>query len=310
MRKRTRLNFTAENSRSPKQSLLLEGSSHSRDRSNSSRSGKGTKKTAPDNQKIDKFFTAVKRNTKGGEEMNDSTEHLKSVGGSPAEVEALRARCQELEKNCRDMDGQLKAVSNNQTIMHTALKAALSRREKELEEAQKSHAIETTKRRSIIERLVRNNSAREGKELRQKLASDGARLGRITYTRAGLRSMETWEEGHASKLLQRRETELEAKKRSLQARQTKIEQAAADAQDKGISKDDTVSSEKLSLIEAKESIRFHLESVRRQEIELRDEQNALYKEKNEHLRALKLVASEDASRFRSRPKVRIIRFMC
>jgi len=302
-RKRTRLNFTNEYSRSPKQALSLESSSHSRDRSNSSRSGKASKKSAPDNQKIDQFFTAVKKNMNAQEGINASTSHLNRQGESSAEVEALRARCHELEKSCRDMDGQLKAVSNNQTIMHTSLKAALSRREQELEEMKKSHTMETTKRRNIIETLVRNNSARESKELRQKLASDGARLGRIIYTRAGLRSVESWEEGHASKLLQRRHTELEAKKRSLHAKQEKMDKSAVEANNVDLSMESTVLSDALSLIEAKESLRYHLDSVRRQEIELRDEQNALCEEKNEHIRALKLVASEDASRFRSRPKL-------
>jgi len=123
-----------------------------------------------------------------------------------------------------------------------------------------------------------------------------------------LRSVESWEEGHASKLLQRRHTELEAKKRSLHAKQEKMDKSAVEANNVDLSMESTVLSDALSLIEAKESLRYHLDSVRRQEIELRDEQNALCEEKNEHIRALKLVASEDASRFRSRPKVRNINF--
>jgi tousled-like kinase len=55
--------------------------------------------------------------------------------------------------------------------------------------------------------------------------------------------------------------------------------------------------------EAIELVRFHLDTVRLQEHELAKEELALNDEKGAHIRALKRVASEDASRFRSRPKL-------
>jgi tousled-like kinase len=59
----------------------------------------------------------------------------------------------------------------------------------------------------------------------------------------------------------------------------------------------------LEAMEAFESVRFHLSNVRRQEKELVLEDQTLNDEKCAHIRALKRVASEDSSRFRSRPKL-------
>lgn len=208
------------------------------------------------------------------------------------------------------MRDQLKAVSNNQTIMHTALKASLCQREKELEELKKSKERNAARTSLVMEKLIRVDSAREAKELRQKLASDGARLGRITYTRAGMRSVETWEEGHAAKIMHRRKVDLETKKQALIERKGKVEAAA-----KGFSEgkeevteaiDGLVLNDALSIMEAQESVRLHLDGVTKEERELREEEQSLKKEKADHIRSLKRVSSEDASRFRTRPKVRDI----
>ncbi|KAI2505886.1 hypothetical protein MHU86_8582 [Fragilaria crotonensis] len=194
-RKRTRLNFAPdESSKSPK--VLTEISSNSR-----SNPGKSGRKKAPgdNNRKIDHFFSTVKKHA-----IEASSNDSEPQPSNDSELEMLRARCDELEKILKDKDDQLKAVSNNQTITNTALKASLCQREKELVDLKRSKELDTAKASRIIENLVRVESSRAAKELRQKLASDGARLGRITYTRAGLRTVESWEEGHASKLLQRR----------------------------------------------------------------------------------------------------------
>ena len=55
--------------------------------------------------------------------------------------------------------------------------------------------------------------------------------------------------------------------------------------------------------EASETIRMHLDEVRREEANLNEEERALLIEKQAHVRALKRVASEDSSKFRQKHKV-------
>lgn len=214
------------------------------------------------------------------------------------QIAELRQRCEELTKLCQDKDEQLKAVSNNQTIKHTALRTALSEREKELEGLRKSNENYASKVSRVMEKLVRSDSERATKELRQKLAADGARLGRIVYTRAGMRAVESWEEGHAARLLQKRKSELKAKRLLLEEREKSL------LRPKDSGKEVADSTERaLTEMEASEAVRMHLSTLRREEVTLMEDEHALNQEKVEHIRSLKRVASEDDSRFRSRPKV-------
>ena len=61
---------------------------------------------------------------------------------------------------------------------------------------------------------------------------------------------------------------------------------------------------KLDAVEALESVRFHLDTVQRKLKDLEEEEQRLQDEKVAHIRALKRLASEDGSRFRTRPKVK------
>ena len=112
---------------------------------------------------------------------------------SVEEVGRLRESVTTLERLLADRDEQLRAVSNNQTMMQISLRASLTRRERELEDLKVESERRYAAAADTVERLVRDQSAREGRELRQRLASDGARLGRIVYTRAGMHTVESWE---------------------------------------------------------------------------------------------------------------------
>eukprot|EP00957_Ditylum_brightwellii_P076920 5846843-Ditylum_brightwellii.AAC.1 len=96
--------------------------------------------------------------------------------------------------------------------MHHSLKVALTRREAEMEQLKQESEQRTVTAQKCLEEMIRADCAREAKELREKLASDGARLGRLVYTRAGLHTVESWEDGHASKALKRRRVELKQKR--------------------------------------------------------------------------------------------------
>jgi len=241
--------------------------------------------------------------------------------------EQLRAKCLELERACKDKDEQLAAVSNNRTIVHTALKQALQKRQAELVAAESALRDHERAARPVMEELVRRDATVQAVTVREALALAGARLGRIVFSRAGMRSVETWEDGHASKSVALKRQALQEKRLALEKRHTAAKRAvkqmeetkenATAATATAAEDDDGIDDEAdkvggivvrtpLEAMEAVESVKLHLGNVRKQEKELVAEELALNDEKCAHIRALKRVASEDSSRFRSRPKVRMI----
>ena len=239
-------------------------------------------------------------------------------------MERLERRVRELEQACADKDQQLKAVADNRTILHTALQSALAQRTKELEDTKASHRTWQGQSQAALETLVRDKATQEAKEVRERLAADGARLGRISYARAGMRVVETWEEGFASNQLLARRQALKERRALLQQRNEKANQIVEKMTERkrnekdeavlDISNDEgwnekewtiggVVVRTPLDALEAKESVRFHLQTAHLEEKKLAAEEAALNEEKGAHVRALKRVASEDASRFKSRPKL-------
>ncbi len=316
-RKRSRLQFassTEQHHHTPPSKLL---DANSRDRSNPGRGAKANSNKAPRNNTLirDFFSTAVKKDddrkrpavdTTSKTSAGISTEAASSTSTTslaPTEskqVDRLLLKCEELEKQVKDKDAQLKAVSNNQTILHTSLRAALVQKEKELDEYKTNQEKKKALADGVIERLIRSDNAREMNELRQKLASDGARLGRIVYTRAGMRAVESWEVGNASKELLKRRADLKSKRQALEQRQNEARKASEQLEKNG---NEGGNMNALAVLEAEESVRLHLDSIQQQEADLAEEEHALMLEKADHIRSLKLMASEDASQFQSRPKV-------
>lgn len=207
-----------------------------------------------------------------------------------------QAKFQKLEQLLQDKDQQLKAVTNNKTILHTALQAALEKTKQELNQLQESQLVKTTKTTTVLEELLRWKSSQRGKELREKLAADGARLGRILVQKVGLRAVESWEEGYATKDLLTRKAQQKERLKVLQTRQASVETPTTTTP--------SSSNDGLLNLEQKESVLRHLHDCQVALKELAQEEQALNDEKGAHIRALKRVASEDASHFRSTPKVR------
>lgn len=211
---------------------------------------------------------------------------------SPGTLESLEQQVQELQRSLDDKDEQLRAVANNRTILHSALKSALNKSQEELKTLKNEHVQERQQVGHVLERMVRQRAQQEATDLRQELASQGTRLGRIITSRAGLSVVETWEDGQASKILKDEQRKLLSSRQEMELRL----QRAKDAQD-----DSSLS--ELRRMEAIESVKYHLKSIGKKEADLREKQAALHEEKGAHIRALKRIASEDASRFRNRPKL-------
>ena len=205
---------------------------------------------------------------------------------------SLKTHISSLEASLQDKVDQLNAVSNNQTIFHAHLRAQVLQCEKTITSLQDELKLRNIQTTDVIERLIRKQCTREQVELRQQLASDGARLGRLVFNRVGMHSVESWEDGLVSKNLKRKKDELKRKKGILSKH--KVEQAT----------DKETSSLEVSEIEIRhESIEMQIEEIQRQEASIEKEEESLYLEKAAHIKDLKRLTSEDASRFSSRPKV-------
>lgn len=266
------------------------------------------KKITPpaNNMRIHDFFSAATKKKKDNTNVNTETPTTATTNSMAATTTNAasenstntasnaiptdwQAKCQKLQQVLQDKEEQLKAVTNNKTILHTALQSALTKTKAELQDLEASSKQRNTQTSNVLEELLRWKSAQQAKELRERLAADGARLGRIVYARAGMRALENWEEGYATKDLEHRKAELKKKHKALEQRL----QSSSDKENQT----------RLDAMETQESIQMHLENFRTKERELNDEEKALNDEKGAHIRALKRVASEDASRFRSRPKL-------
>jgi tousled-like kinase len=232
--------------------------------------------------------TAAKPTSKIRSDSGGSASSLALLVQAPAPPADWQAKCQKLERLLQDKEEQLKAVTNNKTIYHTALESALEKTKQELSETKLAHAAKEQKMTCELEDLLRWKSSQEAKEIRERLASDGARLGRIVCSKVGMRAIESWEEGYTTKDLEQRKSVLNKKKEALQTR--KDQQSLE-------------SLSKLHAQEARESLQMHLQNTSSQLRELQQEEVSLNDEKGAYIRALKRVASEDASRFRTRPKV-------
>lgn len=326
-RKRTRLNFMEPQQISPgPKALPLDLSSLSRDRSNPSTMIKKAR-APPNNTLINDFFSVANHKTMklrlhaaaSCAVETRSQARLAAAAAANATTTAVsppdtqdkwQQRCQELEQLFLDRNEQLKAVSNNQTIMYTALRQSVYRLEQEVESMNKAKTMYELQTATVIEKLVRSESAREAKELRDTLASDGARLGRIVYTRAGMRAVESWEDGYAFKALKSRSIELEIRREMMTRRQEDAKRVAEELEQKrngGDEFDTLVDMDALGLMEAQESSDVHMKAVKKQELAFTEEEQALNDEKANHIRAWKRLQSEEESRFRSRPRVSVRR---
>jgi len=254
-----------------------------------------------------------------------------SSAASSSEIERLRHQLSSLQKQLDDANARNDSIKNNQTLISTNLQRQLKHLKAELAVVKRENAMRTSRAAEVMERLVREESARKGEELRQKLASDGARLGRLVTSRVGpggmggIRSqvIESWEDGHAPRVLKSRKAELRKKREGLERQMKELAARGAVASTSGVvsndsnqSGDNVLGSSEISnandmgamlndldRMEANETVRMHLDEVKKKEMELDAEERAINIEKRGHVRTLKLVSNEDTSKFRVQRKL-------
>jgi hypothetical protein len=224
----------------------------------------------------------------------------------------LHDKIASLEKQLAEATSQNLAIKNNQTMLTLQLQATVKRQAMELQQVKSDSESRHNKSMDVIEKLITAESLRKSAELRQQLASDGARLGRLVTARSrgGIqRAIESWEDGEEPTKLKKRREELKRRREVLEKRWGDLARYDGATSISVAFDGETSNSERpmddLEKFEAQETIRMHLEELKREERKLDEEDRALTLEKRKHVRTLKLVANEDASKFRFRHKVSI-----
>jgi hypothetical protein len=245
-----------------------------------------------------------------------------------AQVDELRTRCEALEQIIKEKDEQLEVVHSNRSILHASLKSALEKKEQEMQQMRRTMDERVGALEKVLEQYILKDKSLELKALRQSLASNAARLGRFVYTRTLHGTIESWESGEAMAALKRQREELKVKRDVLEQRQKDAKRVS-----KRVMKEQQVHAitdsmpppapvatalysngestvvggllvqDELDAMEAEESVRMHLNTIKQQEIKLAEEEKALNAETAAHIRSLKRLANEDSSRFQKVPKV-------
>ncbi|KAL3766982.1 hypothetical protein ACHAWO_004956 [Cyclotella atomus] len=240
---------------------------------------------------------------------NTTPDHSSTTISSES-TQHLHDKIASLEKQLAEATSQNLAIKNNQTMLTLQLQATVKRQSMELQQVKSDSKSRHNKSMDVIEKLITDESLRKSAELRQQLASDGARLGRLVTARSRgriQRAIETWEDGEEPTKLKRRREELKRRREVLEKRWGDLARYDGATSISEAFDGETSNSERpmddLEKFEAQETIRMHLEELKREERKLDEEDRALTIEKRKHIRTLKLVANEDASKFRFRHKL-------
>lgn len=261
------------------------------------------------------FFPIASQSTAAGEGIAKSSTTSRTSDNSSASEEDLtfwRLQCELLRRKCQEKDSELAAIANNRTLQNTSLHAALKQREKEMKTLQFQHSEEKKRVQIALEAFVRMDATRASRELRDRLATDSLRIGRFVQSRVGMRTLESWQDGHALIELKSAKKSLEAKRMLLEQRHQSAVAALQklrdeDKENRIRKKMDTDISARLSIVEAYETSKLHMYSLQEEEKTLQFRESQLVTEKSNHIRALKNVVNEDGSRFSNKSKVRASR---
>jgi len=181
------------------------------------------------------------------------------------EIKQLHNQLSTLQKQLQDAKARNDSIKNNQTLLSTNLQRQLKNQKVELEKVRNDSDTKMSKAMEVMEKLVRDESIRESNELRQKLASDGARLGRLVSSRIssgnGMRSqiIESWEDGSAPTAIKMKREELRIKRDELERRKDELRRGVYLPQENTTdsngddSEDDTLDGNDDSLTESRES---------------------------------------------------------
>eukprot|EP00948_MAST-09A_sp_MAST-9A-sp1_P000768 g768.t1 len=256
-------------------------------------------------------------NKKDGMKFSDTVQgHNNAAPGSSGTTQVSYGQ-QMLEKQRIEYEKKIKGVQEVEertqrelSMARGALRASYSEQEKlkkKLLEVKHKHEYQRTLALNSVETLIREKFALEAKQIRQKLATDAFRLGKVITERVPMGMgmgrnagylQEVWENGYGFTELRIKKAELAARKnRLVQQKKQRNRRIKALGGEKRLN-----DAQRLAVAEKEEVFRLNFVRLRREEHNLEEAYRSLESEKALHIRELKRVRDEDRSRFRDPTK--------
>lgn len=258
--------------------------------------------------KIDKYFTLSKSVQSGedasGKEGDEVGTSLPSRGSGEA-LRLLKMESESLKEENAHLQVELKKTQ--EACDH--LENTVAVLQKKAADSKNNSALHSTALKEFVARLARDNARKDRTLSHHRLQEEAPRLGSLSVQRKGIDVQEVWENGSAIRNLKDRYTDLMKQKESIEAlrkaskrrlplpgqpvpqRMDTIEGACLD--NGPLHPDDWLLQE--------EALKARLASIRRDEDALKIEGQRLELEKNVHIREIKRLRDEEASRFGDHP---------
>ncbi|KAM3186092.1 hypothetical protein ACTXT7_005052 [Hymenolepis weldensis] len=202
----------------------------------------------------------------------------------------------------------LQQIPGSPSIAPLSLVDSLNRRiadlevENEFNRKSLQEAAEASVRsRQIIRDLLIEKSVLERKTTRQKVMNDRLRLGQFVTQRQGVHFEEKWVEGNRFKELDQRRKQIEEVKEEIERKrkQWNKRKPGADNRKNSRARCDEVSVDEF--YEQMEIYDLRKQLLLKEDKEITSELERLDRERNLHIREIKRIANEDASRFKDHP---------
>ncbi|VDM32675.1 unnamed protein product [Hydatigera taeniaeformis] len=199
---------------------------------------------------------------------------------------------------------QASTVSGSSINLVESLQRRIS--ELELENCAQKQTIalaneHSLKSRQIIQDLLIEKSLLERKTTRQKVMDDRLRLGQFITQRQGVHFEEKWVEGYRFKELDARRKNIEGIREEIERKRKQWNKRKPGSENKKNSK---ARWEEVSVDEFYEQIEIYdlrKQMLAKEDKEIQSELERLDRERNLHIREIKRIANEDASRFKDHP---------
>lgn len=259
--------------------------------------------------RIDKYFT-LSKSVQSGEEVSvkDGDEDGTSLPKQKGSVEVLRLLKIESE-SLKEENAHLQTELKKTQEACDHLENTVAVLEKKAADSKNSNALHSTALKDFVARLARDNARKDRTLSHHRLQEEAPRLGTLSVQRKGIDVQEVWENGSAISNLKDKYTALMKQKESIEALRKaskrrlplpgqpipqKMDTMQGACLDSGpLHPDDWLLQE--------EALKARLASIRRDEDALKTEGQRLEFEKNVHIREIKRLRDEEASRFGDHP---------
>ena len=211
---------------------------------------------------------------------------------------------------CREENKHLQMELKKTQEACDHLETKLSSIEQQVAEEKESHLSRDGLLRQMIVRIATENSTKTRELSLQRLQEAAPRIGTLSVRRRGIEVQEVWEDGSAVKELDAKISNLSHQKERIETKRKAMKRRLPlPGQPVPVERlDDTVGACSTSgplhpddWVLQEEIFKVKMASIRREEELLRAQRNRIHIEKTQHIRELKRLRDEEASRFGEHP---------